>query len=137
MQSIVFYDDLCGLCQKSILFFLKHDKKHMLSFAPLSGSTFQKELSAWKELNPTVESVVLLEIDESGEKKIYYYSQAVFRLLWKIGGLYKIFGLLSFLPRWLLIPSDEVYKMVMRRRKSICKLSDVNIFQAYKDRFLK
>lgn len=116
---ILFFDDSCGFCHKAVLFFLKRDRKHQLQFAPLTGKTAAHELKEWLKIHETVDSVVLLE-----DGKISYYSRAVLRLLWELGGMWKILGVLSFLPDWLLYPSDVIYQLVARCRRGLCKLPD-------------
>ena len=127
-MTLVFFDDSCGLCQKSILFFLKRDKKKQFLFSPLTGKTAEKALSEWLQTHSTIDSIVVKEDD-----KIYYYSKAVFLLLWRLGGVWTLPGLLSFLPSWLLWPCDVVYRLIARYRHNFCYLPGEN---KYSDRFL-
>jgi predicted DCC family thiol-disulfide oxidoreductase YuxK len=36
---VVFYDAVCGLCDRSVQFLLAHDRERVLHFAPLQGPT--------------------------------------------------------------------------------------------------
>lgn len=122
MQQIVFFDDSCGLCQKSVIFFLKRDKKKQFFFAPLSGKTAAVELKEWLKDHSQVDSIVFVEKADNGSKKTSYYSQAVLRLLWQLGGMWSFFGLFSFLPSLLLLPADFIYKQIAKRRRTLCLL---------------
>jgi len=126
---IVFYDDGCGLCQRSVLFFLKRDKKKQFLFAPLSGKRAHQELQGFERPDS------LIVIDNN---KILYYSRAVFRLLWELGGVWKTIGVLSFLPTWLLFPFDLGYRLIARLRRGVCLLpQDTTLVEKYKDRFVE
>jgi predicted DCC family thiol-disulfide oxidoreductase YuxK len=41
-QTIVFFDGACGLCNKTVDFVLRHDRKRRFLFAPLQGETFRQ-----------------------------------------------------------------------------------------------
>ena len=132
MKYIVFYDDSCGLCQRSVLFFLKQDKQKQFLFSPLSGKTAQIELKEWLKNHSQVDSIVLVE-KEAKKKKTYYYSQAILRMLWLVGGFWSIPGLLSFLPSGLLLPADFIYQQIAKRRRAICRLPDGKIKALHKE----
>lgn len=131
---IAFYDDACGLCNYSIRFLLSHDHHKRVYVAPLSGITAKKELNAWRESYPAVDSIVLLTIYPSGKREIFIWSQAVLKLLWIIGGSWATIGLLSFLPKPLLFPGDLIYQAIAKRRRGLCSLTEV--IQWKDDRFL-
>ena len=137
-QNIVFYDDSCGLCNFAVRFLLRQDTRKKLFFAPLTGKTAKVELGEWLKDHASVDSIVLVEKDlEPGKKKILYYSQAFFRILWRIGGFWHVPGLFSFLPSWLLWPSDCVYRVVARNRRGICPyLREPSWHEAHKGQFL-
>ncbi|MCB1033734.1 MAG: DUF393 domain-containing protein, partial [Acidobacteria bacterium] len=42
---ILFYDGNCGLCHGAVRFALRHDRKGCLTFAPLQGETFLREVT--------------------------------------------------------------------------------------------
>ena len=134
-EIVVFFDSDCGLCDHMVSFILKKDKKKQIYFSPLTGQLVKTELSEWIKNHSLVDSIVLVE--KRPNKKIYYYSEACFRIAWHLGGFFAIPGLLSFLPRFLLYPFDVVYKIVAKRRKGFCAripLDDEKI--KYSDKFL-
>jgi predicted DCC family thiol-disulfide oxidoreductase YuxK len=123
-RLIVFYDNYCGLCQRSILFTLHHDKQRQFLFAPLSGKTAAMELKNWLQEHPTVDSLVLLEVGNT-DQKISCYSKAILRILWHLGGVWAVAGLFAFLPTPFLWPFDCLYRAIAKRRKTICPYSEV------------
>ncbi|MFT5184857.1 MAG: putative DCC family thiol-disulfide oxidoreductase YuxK, partial [Flavobacteriales bacterium] len=36
-SKIIFFDGICGLCNKAVDFLLRHDSKQRLKFSPLQG----------------------------------------------------------------------------------------------------
>lgn len=135
-EYIIFYDDTCGMCNWSVRFFLKQDRKNQFLFAPLSGKTAAIELAEWLQDHPAIDSIVFMEKDLA-EKKIYYFSRAILRLLWCLGGLWSCVGCLSFLPSWLLWPGDLLYRFIARHRRNICPaLRDRSWQKQYEGRFL-
>jgi predicted DCC family thiol-disulfide oxidoreductase YuxK len=86
---------------------LKHDRRGIVQFAPLQGSTFAA--SPAKSLTVQADSVLL--VDASG---VHTHSNAVVQLCSHIGGLY---GAIAALGR--LIPRpirDAMYRFVARNR---------------------
>ncbi len=118
-RPILFFDGVCGLCNRAVDFLLVRDASHVFLFAPLQGETAAARLSA--EDTKTIDSIVLLD-----GRLSYRRSAAVVRVLWRLGGVWKLFGgLLWLIPRPL---RDVGYKLVARTRyrlfgkKETCRL---------------
>ncbi|MDO9180830.1 MAG: DCC1-like thiol-disulfide oxidoreductase family protein [Bacteriovorax sp.] len=107
-MAIVFYDGECGLCQRSIQFLYKADKKKQLFFAPLNGMTYRQ---IYGEIPAAMTSVKLYLDGESFEK-----SSAVIKLCALLGWPSKIFTLLSIFPKFL---RDFFYDQVALQRKRL------------------
>ena len=108
MKHLVFYDGACGLCDATVQFILNHDTHDLFVFAPLGGETAKKYL----HIDPAIDSVVLVE-NYKTDPKTYIQSQAVFKILYALGGFYTLPGLLSFLPPSLF---NWGYRFVARNR---------------------
>lgn len=106
---IVFYDAPCPLCQRAVLFLLRIDRKKSLQFAPLQGETARKQ-----GISPDINSLVLIQPDGTR----LYRGKAVLRILWHLGGIYALPGLLSFLPGWLVNPP---YRLIAHFRYRLFK----------------
>ena len=109
MHSIIFFDQHCPLCRRTINFLARQDKKKHFKFAPLDGvtaeNTFLSNLSHLRSLN----TVILVEPPKG---KIWLRGRAVFRVLWLLGGRWKLVGWLYMMPF-----VDLVYKVVAKHRK--------------------
>lgn len=80
---IVFFDGVCGLCNSSVDFVLRHDRRGRLRFAPLQGEMAARLLPAADREN--LGSLVLWS-----EGHTFRRSTAVVRILWQLGGFWTI-----------------------------------------------
>lgn len=106
-HPIVFFDGVCGLCDHTVKRLLQLDTRKRLRFAPLQGETAGQLVTSVdiRELKS------LVVYDQYG---IARYSTAVVRILWHLGGLYRLLGY----SLWL-IPSpirNWGYRFVAARR---------------------
>jgi predicted DCC family thiol-disulfide oxidoreductase YuxK len=128
-HPVIFYDGVCGLCNRWVDFVLARDHGHLFRFAPLQGETARALLKIASD--QPLNSVVL--VDGTGE---YRKSDAIWRMLMKLGGIWVIpGGLLRLVPRPL---RNWGYDIIARHRyrlfgkKESCRLPT----PAERDRFL-
>lgn len=104
---VLFFDGMCGLCNRLVDFALRHDQRGALRLAPLQGETADTMLSA--EDRESVSSVVLVA---AGRR--YRRSAAIIRVLWRLGPFWKAAGgLLWLVPLPL---RDLGYRLVASQR---------------------
>lgn len=108
-NGLVFYDGVCGLCDRWIRFLLVRDKQQSLKFAPLQGDTARQRTDLPTELR----SVVLVIQPGTAEERVYFRSEAALRLLDHIGGFWRVVSWLRIIPRPL---RDAVYDAIARYR---------------------
>ena len=113
-MNIVFFDGYCAMCHWAVKWVAKQDKNKIFYFAPLQGTTAKEKLAGI----PLPDSLVFLEGD-----KVYLYSKACFRIAWLLGGVWTLIGWLSFLPDWLLVPTDFIYSLIAKSRSRSCDIS--------------
>jgi predicted DCC family thiol-disulfide oxidoreductase YuxK len=107
-QPIVFFDGECNLCNKSVQFIIRKDKKKRFLFASLQGKHGQ-ELLKKNNLPPDAfNSFLLLE-----GKRLYTRSTSALRVLKHLGGGWKILYGFIVLPKFL---RDPVYNIIARNR---------------------
>jgi predicted DCC family thiol-disulfide oxidoreductase YuxK len=82
---IVFFDGVCGLCNSSVDFVLRHDRQGRLKFSPLQGETAERLLSS--EDRENLGSLVLWD-----GGRMFRRSSAVVRILWRLGPLWRLLG---------------------------------------------
>jgi predicted DCC family thiol-disulfide oxidoreductase YuxK len=87
---VVFFDGVCGLCNRSIDFILKRDRRGVFLVTPLQGETAARMLDSEDR-----ERLGSLIVWMSG--RTYRRSAAVARVLWRLGPLWKVVGWLLWL----------------------------------------
>ena len=111
-NPIVFYDGVCGLCNRLVQFLLKRDRHDRLRFAALQ-SEFAASLLKRHGLDARdLDTVYLVLHCKSGER-VLARSDAILYLLRQLGGVWGIAGLGRVLPRWV---RDGIYKIIARSR---------------------
>lgn len=105
---VLLYDGVCGLCDSSVQFILRHDRKRSMRFATLQGETGQAAFARFPELRG-VDSVILLRPDGASVR-----STAVLEVARYLGGVWRLLAA----PGWLLPRAlrDRVYDLVARHR---------------------
>lgn len=104
--SVLFFDGVCNLCNRTVDFLIRRDKKRVLRYAPLQGEAAQQMLKP--EMIEALPSVVF--VDKTGA---YQRSAAVLRAVAKLGGLWPAVKVLLIIPRPL---RDGVYNWIAKNR---------------------
>jgi len=93
-KQLVFFDGVCNLCNGSIQYIIKHDKKDLFRYAPLQGEIGQKFIKDRKIDTSKVDSIILYE------PNIAYYtkSTAVLKIGKTFGGGFKLLGVFALIP---------------------------------------
>ncbi|MBM3970882.1 MAG: DUF393 domain-containing protein [Planctomycetes bacterium] len=136
LTNVLFFDGVCGLCNRFVDFVLSRDRRGAIRFAPLQGDTAARVLSAeWRAAGSeaqTFDTVVWLD----SSSREFYRSAAAVRVLWRLGRLWWLIGwLLWLIPRPL---RDVGYRIVAANRyrlfgmKETCRLPS----PAERERFL-
>ena len=107
MNKIVFYDGHCGLCQRSITFLAKMDRRKELVFAPLNGETYQLFFKGSSNLSTVV---------FYNQEKISVKSEAVIEVCRSLGGIKKLAVLLRIFP---LKFRDMIYDLIADQRNKV------------------
>ena len=108
MKRIIYFDGVCHLCQWSVRFILRYDKRQRLSFASLQSEYAKKYLLYVNGLDIKSNTIVYQRDD------IYLIkSEAVLKILNDIGGVWKIFLVFSLLPKSL---RNFIYDLVANNR---------------------
>lgn len=105
-HRIVFFDGVCGLCNRAVDRLMRIDRNASLRFAPLQGETAQAMLP--KGMADALESVIYLRDGE-----VLGGADAAIRIMTDLGGWRKINGALWIVPRPL---RDAVYRWIARNR---------------------
>lgn len=107
-HAIILFDGVCNLCNRSVQFILKRDKKAYFQFAALqseAGQAFLKDLGKDAE---QFNSVVLIE-----KGKVYEKSTAALRIARHLGGAWPLLYGFYIVPAFI---RDGVYSWIARNR---------------------
>jgi len=120
MEAIVLFDGVCNLCNASVRFIIKRDRKSRFKFASLQS---EYAASLFRRLNfdaRGVDSIVLFE-----EGNFYVQSTAALKIARHLDGLWKMLYAFIIVPAFI---RNAVYDFIARNRykwfgkKDYCEL---------------
>lgn len=103
-EHLIFFDNTCPFCQKSVRRIQEMDKKQIFEFYPLNSSVAKESLP---EKLLKGDTMVLLE----NRKTIWVRAKAVFRILKLLGGKWAWLGFLAYVPGL-----DIFYRIIAHNR---------------------
>ena len=104
---VLFFDGECGLCNRSVRWLFRHDRRRVLKFAPLQGDV------AARTIGPLPNDIREWSIVLWDNEGVHYESDAALRAVAAVGGLWRLAGGLLLVPR---VIRDGVYRFVARNR---------------------
>ena len=107
-KKIILFDGVCNLCNTSVLFVIKHDKKNQFLFSSLQSKTGEFYLQKFNLSQNKFNSFLLIESD-----KIYLKSSAALRVLKHVGNGWKILYAFIIVPKFI---RDGVYNIISKNR---------------------
>lgn len=119
VDSILFFDGVCGLCNKSVDFVMARDHRQTIKFAPLQGDTARSLLTP-----ADIQNLNTMILWVKG--RTYRKTAAAVRVMWRLSLVWQILGTLL----WLIpLPLRNLgYTLVARNRyrffgkKETCRL---------------
>lgn len=116
-HTLVFYDGVCGLCDRSVQFVLKRDRAGRVKFATLQGDLARRMLPP-AGYDPADLDTVLVVADWNGPRqRVLSRSAAVLHAAGELGGIWRALSAVArVLPTKV---SDAVYRFIARRRYRI------------------
>lgn len=130
-SSVILFDGICNLCNTSVHFIIKHDKKKYFLFASLQSDAATKILLQLNQKSfKNIENIVLIE-----NEQVFIKSTAVLKIAKNLNGFIQIIYVFIIIP----IPiRDYIYDFIAKNRynwfgkKDNCMIPDKEI----SDRFL-
>lgn len=107
-SPVLLFDGVCNLCNASVQWVLKHDKKGIFKFAALQSETGQAFLQKFGYQQENYETVILVD----GER-IFTRSDAPLEIVRRLGGGWSLLTVFRFIPRPL---RNVVYDWIARNR---------------------
>lgn len=128
-KPVIFFDGVCGLCNKFVDFVLEKDREKKFLFSPLQGET------AAEILTPLSEDFREWDIVYADENGVHRASDATLKILGRMGGGWSAAGVLIRIPKFI---RNFIYRYVAVNRykwfgkSDTCRVSAEN----EADRFL-
>lgn len=130
-QAVILFDGVCNLCNCTVDFLLRRDRKGVFQFAALQSEAARRLVPSFKIQTEGLDSIILIE-----DKGVYMKSAAALRIARKMSGLWPLLYLFIIIPRPL---RDAVYDWVAHNRyrwfgkREACTVPTPELM----DRFLK
>lgn len=105
----MFFDGVCGLCNRTVQFLLRRDRRDRLRFAPLQGPTARRILIPLGGRPEALDTIYVVTADG----RLLQRSRAVLFAAAALGGAWALLNLLRVVPRPL---ADLLYGLVARVR---------------------
>ena len=113
-NPIIFYDGVCGLCNRLVQFLLKHDKHARLRFASLQSDFAEKVLRRHGFDPKDLDTLHVVENYEQANERVWQRSDAVLRAARELGSGWRVLATLGkIIPRPL---RDVAYRFVAQNR---------------------
>lgn len=107
-NTILLFDGECNLCNGTVQFVIKRDKKANIKFASLQSEAGRQIMQQFNIPTEYMDSIILVE-----NKKVYYKSTAALRLSKKMNGLWPMLYTLVVIPTFI---RNIVYDYIARNR---------------------
>ncbi len=108
-KKIILFDGVCNLCDNTVQYIIKHDKKDVFRFVQLQSALGQEIVKYIGVDTSKTDSIILYQPGHS----YYYKAEAAMKIAKELGGFVSALSLFSFLPDWL---TNSVYDYVARKR---------------------
>lgn len=113
-MTLVFYDGVCGLCDRFVRFLLARDRQARLRFAPLQGELASRELRPRGHDPADLDSIVVIAGWQSTAPRVLARSRAVLHAVGTLGPGWRV---LAVVARIVPPPiADAIYMAIARRR---------------------
>lgn len=106
-KKIILFDGVCNLCDSSVQFVIKRDKKDVFRFVALQSELGQKIVNHIEA--SSIDSTILYE----PEKGFYTKAEAAFKILKDLGTAYRFLLVFSIFPKSIL---NFIYDYVAKNR---------------------
>lgn len=108
-KKIILFDGVCNLCDATVQFIIKRDKKDVFRFVALQSDLGHEIVNHIGVDTSKTDSILLYEPGHA----YYYKAEAAIRIAAELGGIYTLMNIFSVLPN---VFSNLVYDYVARNR---------------------
>ncbi|MCG3166880.1 MAG: hypothetical protein POELPBGB_02663 [Bacteroidia bacterium] len=107
-HPVILFDGVCNLCNSSVQFIIKRDKKNIFRFASIQSEFGQRVIKRFGLADKNIDSIILFENDSVKIK-----SDAVIKIARQLGGIYSLLYVFNIIPEFI---RNSVYDIIARNR---------------------
>ena len=107
-KTIILFDGVCNLCNSSVQFIIKRDKKKQFLFTSLQSDAARDILLQFQLKNSEMHSILLIE-----NEKIYQKSDAILKIVKHLNGIWKMSYGFIIIPKFI---RDYIYMIIAKNR---------------------
>lgn len=108
-KNLILFDGVCNLCNSSVLYVIKRDKKNKFMFTPLQGETGKQIIKKFNIDTSHIDSIILY----NPEKGVYYKSTAALKVASQLGFPTKLMAIFLIVPNFI---RNWVYDFIAKNR---------------------
>ncbi|WP_235855805.1 thiol-disulfide oxidoreductase DCC family protein [Flagellimonas aequoris] len=108
-KKIILFDGVCNLCNGSVQFVIKRDKKDVFRYAAIQSEVGEQLITERHIDTNQVDSIILIEPGVAYFTK----SDAALEIAGELGGLWKLTSIFKWIPKSI---RDVIYDFVARNR---------------------
>jgi predicted DCC family thiol-disulfide oxidoreductase YuxK len=113
-RHILFYDGVCGMCDRIVQFVLAHDRRRRFAFATLQSDFAAGALQPFGKDPRDLDTVYVIADSDGDRRRILDRGRAIAFVLRELGGAWGVLGwIFALVPRFIL---DFFYRRVARNR---------------------
>ncbi len=107
-KSIILFDGVCNLCNNSVQFIIKRDKKKRFFYASLQSDAVQSILLQFELKNSDFDSIILID-----KGKVYQKSTAILKIIKHLNNAWKLSYIFIIVPKFI---RDFIYSIIAKNR---------------------
>lgn len=107
-HPVILFDGVCNLCNASVQFIIRHDKKQIFRFAALQSAFGQRVIENFNLTDKNIDSVILFE-----NNSVQLKSDAALSIAKQLGGIYSLLYVFIVVPKFI---RNSVYDFIARNR---------------------
>lgn len=112
-KTVVLFDGVCVVCNRTVRFVLARDRKDQFRYAPLQSEFAVAAAARHGHEARDINTVCVIADYGTPSERLYSKSDAILHLLSEIGGGWRLAALLGILPKEL---RDRVYDAFVKNR---------------------
>lgn len=107
-KSIILFDGVCNLCNNSVQFIIKRDKKKRFFYASLQSDAVQSILLQFELKNSDFDSIILID-----KGKVYQKSTAILKIIKHLNSAWELSYIFIIVPKFI---RDFIYSIIAKNR---------------------